>query len=123
MLPNQRGQLCLGKSSDTFAPLGPALVTADEVRDPQNLWIRTTVSGEVVQEGRTSEMFFSLAETVHFASQFMTLEPGDILLTGTPAGAGATREPQRFLKEGDIVVIEIESLGRLLNYVRGEAGD
>ena len=74
-----------------------------------------------MQEGRTSEMFFSLAETIHFASQFMTLEPGDILLTGTPAGVGAARKPQRFLKDGDIVEIEIESLGRLLNYVRAGA--
>ena len=122
-LPNQQDQLFLGKSCDTFAPLGPALVTADEVVDPQNLWIRPTVAGEVVQEGRTSEMFFSLAETIHFASQFMTLEPGDILLTGTPAGVGAARVPQRFLKEGDIVEIEIEGLGRLLNYVRGEAAN
>lgn len=114
----QRGQHFLGKSCDTFAPLGPALVTSDEVADPQNLWIRTTLSGDTVQEGRTSEMVFSLAETVHFASQFMTLEPGDVILTGTPAGVGAAQEPPRFLKDGDIVEIEIEGLGRLLNYIR-----
>ncbi len=115
---NQRGQHFLGKSCDTFAPLGPALVTTDEVEDPQNLWIRTTVSGEIVQEGRTSEMYFSLAETIHFASQLMTLEPGDVILTGTPAGVGAARTPPRFLQDGDIVEIEIERLGRILNYVR-----
>jgi len=117
---NQRGQYFLGKSCDTFAPLGPALVTTDEVEDPQNLWIRTTVSGEIVQEGRTSEMYFSLAETIHFASQLMTLEPGDVILTGTPAGIGATRTPPRFLRDGDVVKIEIEGLGCLLNYVSGE---
>ena len=115
---NQPGQRFVGKSCDTFGPLGPALVTGDEVDDPQNLWIRTTVSGEIVQEGRTSEMYFSLAETIHFASQFMTLEPGDVILTGTPAGIGATREPPRYLQDGDIVEIEVEGLGRLLNYVR-----
>jgi len=113
-----QNQQFLGKSCDTFAPLGPALVTRDEIKEPQNLWIRTTLSGETVQEGRTSEMYFSLAETIHFASQLMTLEPGDVILTGTPAGIGAKRSPSRFLRDGDIVEIEIEGLGRLLNYVR-----
>ncbi|MDH3520996.1 MAG: fumarylacetoacetate hydrolase family protein, partial [Myxococcales bacterium] len=82
---NARGQHFLGKSCDTFAPLGPALVTADEIPDPQDLSIRTSLSGDVVQTGNTKEMRFSVAEIIAFASQLMTLEPGDVVLTGTPA--------------------------------------
>jgi 2-keto-4-pentenoate hydratase/2-oxohepta-3-ene-1,7-dioic acid hydratase in catechol pathway len=115
-----RGQHFLGKSCDTFAPLGPALVTTDEVPDPQDLEIRTTVSGAVVQTGHTKEMVFSVAEIIAFASRLMTLDPGDVLLTGTPAGVGAAHKPPRWLREGDVVEIEIERVGRLTNYVREE---
>jgi len=118
---NARGQHFFGKSGDTFAPLGPALVTTDEISDPQDLEICTSLSGEVVQAGRTKEMLFSVAEIISFASQLMTLDPGDILLTGTPSGVGAARTPPRWLRDGDVVEIEIEHVGRLTNYVREEA--
>jgi 2-keto-4-pentenoate hydratase/2-oxohepta-3-ene-1,7-dioic acid hydratase in catechol pathway len=116
---NVRGQHWIGKSCDTFAPLGPALVTSDEIEDPQDLGIRTIVSGETMQDARTKEMVFSVAQLVAFASRLMTLEPGDVLLTGTPAGVGAARSPARFLRDGDVVDVEIQHIGRLRNYVRG----
>lgn len=109
----------IGKSGDTFAPLGPVLVTADEIPDPQDLAIRTTLSGEVVQSGRTKEMSFGVAELLVFASKLMTLEPGDVLLTGTPEGVGVARKPPRFLRDGDVVEVAVERVGRLRNYVRG----
>jgi acylpyruvate hydrolase len=115
-----RGQRFLGKSCDTFAPLGPALVTADEVGDPQDLGITTRLSGEVVQSARTKDMHFPVAEIIAFASRLMRLEPGDVILTGTPGGVGAAREPARWLRDGDVVEVEIERVGRLVNYVRAE---
>ncbi len=117
---NVRGQRFLGKSCDTFAPLGPALVTRDEVDDPQKLQLQTRVSGELRQSASTAEMTFSIAHIIAFASQLMTLEPGDVLLTGTPAGVGAASDPPRWLREGDVVDVEIENLGRLRNYVTRE---
>jgi acylpyruvate hydrolase len=113
-----RGQHFIGKSCDSFAPLGPALVTADEIPDPQDLTIRTIVSREVRQNGHTKEMSFPVAELISFASALMTLEPGDVLLTGTPAGVGAASRPPRWLRDGDVVEVEIERVGRLRNYVR-----
>ena len=115
---NARGQHFIGKSCDTFAPLGPALVTADEIADPQDLALRTSVSGELRQSARTKEMTFPVAEIVAFASSLMTLEPGDVILTGTPAGVGAAQSPPQYLRDGDVVEVEIERLGRLVNYVR-----
>jgi acylpyruvate hydrolase len=114
----ERGQHFIGKSCDSFAPLGPVLVTADEIPDPQDLGIRTLVSGELMQSARTKEMIFPVAEIIAFVTRLMTLEPGDVLLTGTPAGVGASRTPPRFLRDGDVVEIEIERVGRLRNYVR-----
>jgi acylpyruvate hydrolase len=114
----ERGQRFIGKSCDTFAPLGPALVTPDEIPDPQDLGIRTLLSGEPMQSARTKEMTHSIAQILAFATRLMTLEPGDVLLTGTPAGVGASRTPPRWLRDGDVVEIEIERLGRLRNYVR-----
>ena len=116
----QRGQHFIGKSCDGFAPLGPALVTADEIDDPQDLALTTRVSGETMQSARTKEMIFPVAEIIAFASRLMTLEPGDVLLTGTPAGVGMARKPPRWLHDGDVVEIEIERVGRLHNYVRQE---
>jgi 2-keto-4-pentenoate hydratase/2-oxohepta-3-ene-1,7-dioic acid hydratase in catechol pathway len=114
-----RGQRFIGKSFDTFAPLGPALVTRDEVPDPQALGLRTRVSGEILQDASTKEMTFPVAALVAFASRIMTLEPGDVILTGTPAGVGKARKPPRWLREGDLVEVQIENLGTLRNYVRG----
>jgi 2-keto-4-pentenoate hydratase/2-oxohepta-3-ene-1,7-dioic acid hydratase in catechol pathway len=114
----ERGQHFIGKSCDSFAPLGPALITADEIPDPQDLGIRTLVSGELMQAARTKEMLFGIAEIIAFVSRLMTLEPGDVLLTGTPAGVGASRTPPRWLRDGDVVEVEIERVGRLRNYVR-----
>ncbi|MDJ0851624.1 MAG: fumarylacetoacetate hydrolase family protein [Myxococcota bacterium] len=114
-----RGQRFIGKSCDGFAPLGPALVTADEVGDPQDLGLRTRLCGELMQDARTKEMRFPVAELISFASRLMTLEPGDVLLTGTPAGVGKARRPPRFLRDGDVVEVQIEKLGTLRNYVRG----
>lgn len=119
---NVRGQRFLGKSCDTFAPMGPALITADDVPDPQGLQIRTTVSGEVRQAAPTSEMIFPVSELIAFASCLMTLEPGDVILSGTPSGVGATANPPRWLEDGDIVEIEIPGLGTLRSYVRAERG-
>ncbi|MDJ0851349.1 MAG: fumarylacetoacetate hydrolase family protein [Myxococcota bacterium] len=115
---NERGQHSIGKSCDTFAPLGPVLVTGDEVPDPQDLALRTTVSGELMQTARTKEMVFPVAEILAFASRLMTLEPGDVLLTGTPGGVGAARTPPRFLRDGDVVEVAVERLGCLRSYVR-----
>ena len=108
-----RGQHFIGKSFDGFAPLGPCLVTADEIPDPQDLALCTRVSGETLQSARTKEMSFPVAELIAFASQITTLEPGDVLLTGTPAGVGKARKPPRWLRDGDVVEVEIERIGVL----------
>ena len=117
---SEGGQWTRSKSIDTFCPLGPYLATRDEVTDPQNLYIRAILNGEVVQDGTTSRMIFSVAELVSFLSQGMTLEPGDVIITGTPPGVGMARDPQLWMKPGDEVSIEIEGLGTLTNPV--EAG-
>lgn len=110
-------QWLLGKTCDGFSPLGPYLVTADEVGDPNQLAIRAYVNGEVRQDSHTSDMIFHCDEIVSYISQYMTLEPGDIILTGTPEGVvlGYPPEKQVYLKPGDEVTIEIEKLGRLTN--------
>jgi len=115
-----RGQRFIGKSCDTFAPLGPTLVTADEIPDPQDLGIRTTVSQQGRQSGHTKQMHFGVGAILSFASRLMTLEPGDVVLTGTPAGVGSAAEPPRWLRDGDVVEVEIDRVGRLRNYVREE---
>ncbi|NOU87727.1 FAA hydrolase family protein [Paenibacillus sp. LMG 31460] len=110
-------QWLLGKSCDKFAPLGPYIVTADEVGNPNDLEIKTYVNGEVRQHSNTSDMIFHCDEIVSYISQHMTLVPGDIILTGTPEGVvlGYPPEKQVYLKDGDIVSIEIEKLGTLTN--------
>jgi 2-keto-4-pentenoate hydratase/2-oxohepta-3-ene-1,7-dioic acid hydratase in catechol pathway len=100
--------------------LGPYIVTRDEVPDPQNLSVRCILNGEVVQDGHTSRMIFSVAELVAFLSTGMTLVPGDIIITGTPPGVGMARDPQLWLKDGDEVSVEIEGLGTLTNPVETE---
>jgi 5-carboxymethyl-2-hydroxymuconate isomerase len=115
---NVRGQHFIGKSCDTFCPLGPALVTPDEVGDPQALALETRVSGKTMQSARTGEMIFPLAELIAFASRLFTLQPGDVILTGTPAGVGAAQSPARWLVPGDVVEVEIERIGCLRNPVQ-----
>jgi acylpyruvate hydrolase len=110
---NRTSQWTLGKSFDTFAPIGPFLVTADEVPDPQRLDLTTSVNGTVVQQSNTANMVFSVAQLVALLSQVTTLEPGDLIATGTPAGIGAALDPPRFLRDGDVVEIAIAGLGEL----------
>ena len=106
-----------GKSLDTFAPMGPYAVLPDAGFDPATFWIRTTVSGELRQDMSCSDMVFSVAEVIAFVSEAMTLEPGDIISTGTPAGVGLGFKPPRYLSPGDTVSIEIEGIGVLTNPV------
>jgi 2-keto-4-pentenoate hydratase/2-oxohepta-3-ene-1,7-dioic acid hydratase in catechol pathway len=110
-----------GKSIDTFCPIGPQLVPAAEVPDPHALRIRATVSGEVLQDSTTANLIFGVDDLIAFASQAITLQPGDLILTGTPAGVGYFREPKRLLQDGDVVTVEIEGLGELTNPVRRAA--
>lgn len=107
------GQWLRAKSMDGFAPTGPCVVTSDEIPDPQQLALRTTVNGAVMQESHTSRMIFPVAELIEFISQGITLEPGDIISTGTPSGVGVWRKPPVFLQPGDVVRIEIENIGVL----------
>ncbi len=107
-----------GKSLDTFCPIGPRLASASEIPDPQALRIRAILNGEVMQDSSTANMVFGVAEIVSFVSQAITLEPGDLIATGTPAGVGVFRDPPVFLKPGDEVTIEIEGIGALTNPVR-----
>lgn len=107
-----------GKTVEGSAPMGPWLVTADEIADPSGLDVRLTVNGEERQHSNTANLVFTVPYLVEFLSNLMTLEPGDVILTGTPGGVGVAREPQTFLKDGDIVRIEIERIGVLENRVK-----
>ena len=109
------GQWVRGKSLDTFCPMGPAVVTADEIPDPQALAICCTVNGERLQDSNTSMMYFGVAAIISYCSQSFTLEPGDVIATGTPGGVGVFRKPPRFLGDGDVIEVEIEGIGRLEN--------
>jgi 5-carboxymethyl-2-hydroxymuconate isomerase len=111
------GQWVRGKSLDTFCPLGPVVVTADEVPDPQALRLVCRVNGEVVQDATTGLMVFGVAELISFCSRSFTLEPGDVLLTGTPWGCGEFMDPRRSLAPGDVVECEIDGIGTLRNPV------
>jgi 2-keto-4-pentenoate hydratase/2-oxohepta-3-ene-1,7-dioic acid hydratase in catechol pathway len=113
------GQWVRGKTLDTFCPIGPSLVPASEIPDPQALRLRTILNGEVVQEAPTADMIFSVADIVSFVAQAITLEPGDLILTGTPAGVGIFRDPELLLAPGDEVTVEIEGIGTLTNPVTG----
>ena len=114
------GQWCRGKSFETFCPLGPHIVTRDEIPDPNSLKIRTILNGETVQDWTTSDMIFNVPHLISFLSEGMTLHPGTVILTGTPQGVGVARKPPLFLKAGDEVTVEIEKIGRLENPVRAE---
>jgi len=108
-------QFTMAKSHDTFAPTGPLLVTLDELGDPDDLGLRCRLNGETVQDGRSSDLIFSAGELIAAASAVCTLEPGDLLFTGTPAGVGWGMEPQRFLVPGDLLETELEGVGTLRN--------
>jgi 2-keto-4-pentenoate hydratase/2-oxohepta-3-ene-1,7-dioic acid hydratase in catechol pathway len=112
------GQWVRGKSLDTFCPMGPVLVTRDEIPDPQALAISCSVNGELLQDGNTSQMYFGVAEIISYCSQSFSLEPGDVISTGTPSGVGVFRKPPRFLAAGDVMVVEIEGIGRLESVCR-----
>ena len=114
------GQWSRGKSFATFCPLGPALVTTDELPDPSGLGVRTVLNGTVMQEGTTADMIFDVPAIVEFFSASMVLRPGTVILTGTPAGVGMARTPPVFLQPGDVVTVEIDRVGRLTNPVAEE---
>jgi 2-keto-4-pentenoate hydratase/2-oxohepta-3-ene-1,7-dioic acid hydratase in catechol pathway len=109
------GQWVRAKSLDTFCPLGPYLATCDEAPAPENLPIRSVLNGQVMQDSNTRELIFGIAELIAFASRAFTLLPGDVLITGTPHGVGASRNPPVFLKDGDVISVEVEGLGTLTN--------
>jgi 2-keto-4-pentenoate hydratase/2-oxohepta-3-ene-1,7-dioic acid hydratase in catechol pathway len=111
------GQWQRGTSCDTFAPMGPAVVTADEVPDPHNLTIRFRLNGETLQDSNTCQLIFKTPELIEFLSRVITLEPGDVIATGTPPGVGFARIPPIFMKPGDIAEVEIDLLGTLSNPV------
>lgn len=114
-------QWLMGKTFDTFAPIGPWIVSADEIADPHNLDIQLEIGGERLQNSNTRELIFKIPDLIAYLSSVFTLEPGDIVSTGTPAGVGVARKPPRFLRPGDDVVVRIQSIGELRNPVIAEA--
>ena len=113
----RNNQITLGKNFDTFAPMGPCVLTADEVPDPSRLRLRAWVNGELRQDETAAGMIFGIPELLARLSAAMTLEPGDVVSTGTPAGVGVFRQPPVFLQPGDVVTLEIDGIGRLENQV------
>ncbi len=111
-------QWVLGKSMDGTCPIGPCLTTTDEIPDPQTLNIKCILNGQTVQNSSTAQMIFSAARLVSHCSHYMTLNPGDLIVTGTPPGVGSARKPPLFMKDGDVVSIEIERIGKLTNPIR-----
>jgi 2-keto-4-pentenoate hydratase/2-oxohepta-3-ene-1,7-dioic acid hydratase in catechol pathway len=114
-------QWTIGKTFDTFGPMGPALVTSDEIPDPAGLEIRTWVNDQVMQHSNTRHLVFDVPTLISYLSEVMTLDPGDLMITGTPAGVGFTRSPQLFLQPGDLVRVEIEKIGYIENPVISQA--
>jgi 2-keto-4-pentenoate hydratase/2-oxohepta-3-ene-1,7-dioic acid hydratase in catechol pathway len=114
-------QWTMGKTFDTFAPMGPTLVSADEIEDPHALDIRLSIGGETLQQSNTRELIFKIPDLVAFLSSVFTLEPGDVVATGTPSGVGFARKPPRYLQPGEEVVVSIEGLGELRNPTVAEA--
>ncbi len=119
-IEKQKKQWSRGKSFDTFCPLGPWIVTQDELPDPNNLTIRTILNGKIMQDSNTKEMIFNIPSLVSDLSRSLTLLPGTVILTGTPKGVGFTRKPPVLLKEGDVVTIDIQGIGQLTNPVQIE---
>ena len=118
-LQRREPQWTRAKGSDTFCPFGPWVTTADEVSDPEDLGLRTWVNGELRQDARTSDLVFSIPELVAFLRETITLEPGDLILTGTPNGVGMALDPPQFLAPGDVVRIEIDELGAIEHGIEG----
>jgi 2-keto-4-pentenoate hydratase/2-oxohepta-3-ene-1,7-dioic acid hydratase in catechol pathway len=114
------GQWCRGKTFDTFCPLGPCLVTTDEIPNPNALGIKTVLNGETMQDWNTNDMIFDVPRLIEFLSGSTRLLPGTVILTGTPHGVGVARQPPRFLQPGDTVTVEIEQIGQLTNPVQAE---
>jgi 2-keto-4-pentenoate hydratase/2-oxohepta-3-ene-1,7-dioic acid hydratase in catechol pathway len=114
-------QWMIGKTFDTFAPTGPYLVTADELTDPHHLQVQLRLNGQTMQNSNTREFIFTVPQLLAYVSQVLTLEPGDLIFTGTPPGVGAARKPPVFLKPGDVTEVEIEHLGVLRNTVEAES--
>jgi len=112
------GQWLLGKTFDTFAPIGPTLITKDEVAHPENLRISFRLNGQVMQQSTTSELIFGISQLIEYLSQVFTLEPGDLIFTGTPPGVGFARKPPVYLKKGDCCEVEIQGLGVLRNHCK-----
>jgi 2-keto-4-pentenoate hydratase/2-oxohepta-3-ene-1,7-dioic acid hydratase in catechol pathway len=112
---NSVSQWTMGKNFDTFAPMGPWVVTADEIADPHKLSITLTLNGEKLQDSNTSELIFKIPETIEYLASMMTLEPGDVVSTGTPAGVGFAHKPPKWLTPGADVVVRVEGLGELRN--------
>ena len=119
-MQKQKNQWARGKSFDSFCPLGPYLVTPDEIPDPDNLRIRTILNGNIMQDSSTADMIFDVAAIVSDLSRSMTLPAGTVILTGTPEGVGFTRQPPVYLQDGDVVTIEVEKIGQLTNPVTKE---
>jgi len=113
-------QWLMGKTFDTFAPMGPWIITADEIADPHNLNIQLEINGEMLQNSNTRELIFKIPELIAFLSSVFTLEPGDIVSTGTPSGVGVARKPPRFLRAGEEVTVRVEGIGELKNPVVAE---
>lgn len=111
------GQWVRGKSLDTFCPMGPSLVSRDEIADPQNLSVRTILNDRVMQDSNTRELIFDVATLIEYLSHGITLEPGDVIATGTPPGVGDARKPPVYMKHGDVIQVEVGNLGKLVNPV------
>eukprot|EP00947_MAST-08B_sp_MAST-8B-sp1_P002235 g2235.t1 len=120
-LKKNGGQWLVGKTFDTFAPIGPNIVTTDELGDPHKLAVKCTLNGDVVQNSNTDELIFKTEDLIAYITRFMTLNPGDLIFTGTPSGVGCFRKPPLWLKPGDVVTCEIEGIGAITNTVK--AGD
>jgi len=117
-LQNSDSQWTRAKGLDTFCPLGPVIVTKDAIPDPQNVGLRTMVNAELMQNGNTSDMVFGVAALIAYISSQITLDPGDVILTGTPSGVGSGMNPQRSLSDGDVVTVSADAIGDLTNSCR-----
>jgi 2-keto-4-pentenoate hydratase/2-oxohepta-3-ene-1,7-dioic acid hydratase in catechol pathway len=117
-LKRNGGQWLMGKTFDSYSPLGPAIVTTDELKDPHNLGIRCVLNGVTVQDSNTSQLVFKTEYLIEFLSRYVTLKPGDIIFTGTPPGVGCFRKPPLFLKHGDVITCEIDGIGAITNKVK-----